>query len=122
MPGQERGSDAATDRLVRPYSLAGGRTSTTYSALDIATQVIQSRKFYDRAGLEPEHDAIIELCEQPRAVAEVASAMDMPLLPAKILLEDLIDCGALEAGSRVQDTSPANLELMEKILKHLRQL
>jgi hypothetical protein len=122
MAEQEGRSDEAAGRLVRPYALTGGRTSSTHAQLDLTTQVELARTDFDRADLEPEHEEILLLCRRPLAVAEIASRMNIPLFVAKVLLGDLIDRGALEAGTRAQDSAPPDLRLMEQILERLQAL
>ena len=122
MPEQEGRYNEATGRLVRPYALTGGRTSSTHAQLDLATQIVVARTDYDRTDLEPEHEEIVALCRRPLAVAEIASRMNIPLFVAKVLLGDLIDRGALEAGRRIQDSPPPDLRLMEQILDRLQAL
>ena len=122
MAEQEGRSDEATGRLVRPYALTGGRTSSTHSQLDLTTQVELARTDFDRADLEPEHEEILLLCRRPLAVPEISSRMNIPLFVAKVLLGDLIDRGALEAGTRAQDSAPPDLRLMEQILERLQAL
>jgi uncharacterized protein DUF742 len=118
---QEGRNAPSAARLVRPYALTGGRTSTTYAQLDIATQIVSARTDFDRTGLEPEHEEILALCRRPLAVAEIASNMNIPLFVAKVLLGDLIDRGAVDAGSCGQDKRP-DLRLMEQILERLQAL
>jgi hypothetical protein len=122
MVEQDGRHDEAAGRLVRPYALTGGRTSTTHAQLDLATQIIVARTDVDRSDLEPEHEEILTLCRRPLAVAEIASRMNIPLFVAKVLIGDLIDRGALEAGRRVQDSPPPDLRLMEQILDRLQAL
>lgn len=122
MVEQEGRYDEAAGRLVRPYALTGGRTSTTHAQLDLATQIVVARTDFDRTDLEPEHEEILALCRRPLAVAEISSRMNIPLFVAKVLLGDLIDRGALEAGRRVQDNPPPDLRLMEQILDRLQAL
>jgi hypothetical protein len=122
MADQEGRADSATGRLVRPYALTGGRTSTTHAQLDIATQIVVARTDIDRTDLEPEHEEIIALCRRPLAVAEIASTMDVPLFVAKVLIGDLIDRGALEAGWHELDNPQPDLRLMEQILDRLQAL
>lgn len=122
MVEQEGRYDEAAGRLVRPYALTGGRTSTTHAQLDLATQIAVTRTEFDRTDLEPEHEEIIALCRRPLAVAEIASRMNVPLFVAKVLIGDLIDRGALQAGTRAQDNPPPDLRLMEQILDRLQAL
>lgn len=113
---------ATAGRLVRPYAIAGGRTTTTHSQLDLSTQIRSTGYDYDRTDLEPEHDDVVALAMRPLAVAEIASHMNIPLFVAKVLVGDLIDRGALEAGGRILDNPPPDLRLLEQILDRLHAL
>jgi hypothetical protein len=119
---EQEGRSEAAGRLVRPYALTGGRTSTTYAQLDIATQIILARADFDRTDLEPEHEEILTLCRRPLAVAEIASTMNIPLFVTKVLLGDLIDRGAVDAGSRGRENPQPDLGLLEQILDRLQAL
>jgi Protein of unknown function (DUF742) len=122
MAEQEGRTGDTAGRLVRPYALTGGRTSSTHAQLDLTTQVAVARMDFDWTDLEPEHEEIVALCRRPLAVAEIASRMNIPLFVAKVLLGDLIDRGALEAGLRAQDNPSPDLRLMEQILERLQAL
>ncbi len=45
--------------------------------------------------LGPEHTQALELCRAPVSVAEIAAHLKLPAAVTKVLLSDLVDCGAL---------------------------
>lgn len=111
--------------LVRPYTHTHGRTrSSRYLALEalISTSVPASRL----AGSLPsaKHQAVAELCAQPRSVAEVAALLSFPLGVARVLLGDLADAGVVvvhHTAGADGDGSPG-VGLMERVLVGLRRL
>lgn len=117
-----RSGDGHGGRLVRPYALTGGRTTTNHTQLDLSTQILATGRDFDREELEPEHGDVVSLCLRPLAIAEIAAHMEIPLFVAKVLVGDLIDRGVLEAGMRILDNPPPDLRLMEQILDRLHAL
>lgn len=108
--------------VVRPYALVRGRTRPTGEALDVIT-MIHSRQFRvpDPAGLEPEHLAVLRQCEVPMSVADLASALDLPLGVIRILLGDLRDRGLI----RINLPRPerlADIRLLREVADGLRRL
>jgi hypothetical protein len=94
--------DDADENLVRPYTITGGRTAPERDDLALITLVtaIPEVSAEARRGLrrmQPEHRTIFALCTRPLAVAEVASALDLPVSVTKILIGDLIETGRLRA-------------------------
>jgi hypothetical protein len=123
MAGQdeEEWFDDAAGRLVRLYSLTGGRTRPR-AQLDLATQVITARPDVDRTALEPEYIQIVDLCRRWLSVAEVAAYLKVPLVVVKVQLGDLIDRGDLVAGAPAQDAAPSSRELLQTVLDGLYAL
>lgn len=95
--------DAGADEsLVRPYTITGGRTTSERDDLTLITLVtaiseVSSETGQGRRRLQPEHRAILALCKRPLAVAEVASALNLPVSVTKILIGDLIETSQLRA-------------------------
>lgn len=117
----EQWIDEAAGPLVRPYAMISGRTSPT-NRLDVATQVVGARSKYDPVGLGPEHIAILELCEQPFSVAELAVYVNVPLVVVKILLSDLIERGDVMIRPPMQALEPPARELLQAVLDGIRAL
>jgi Protein of unknown function (DUF742). len=71
--------DDGSTRLVRPYTVTGGRTQPRYQlaieALVTAT-VLEPR---DLSVLAPECQAILQFCRDWRSVAEVSAVLRLPL-------------------------------------------
>ncbi|WP_327589891.1 DUF742 domain-containing protein [Nonomuraea sp. NBC_00507] len=94
--------DDADGPLVRPYTITGGRTAPERDDLTLITLVTaiaelssETRRRLRR--MQPEHRTICALCKRPLAVAEVASALNLPVSVTKILIGDLIENGQLRA-------------------------
>ncbi|GAA2213786.1 DUF742 domain-containing protein [Nonomuraea monospora] len=90
--------DDADEPLVRPYTITSGRTATQRDDLTLITMVTAtaagappSRR--DLRKLQPEHHTLLDLCRRPLAVAELASALHLPVSVTKILIEDLVEAG-----------------------------
>ncbi|MEU9172214.1 DUF742 domain-containing protein [Streptomyces sp. NPDC048420] len=88
--------------MVRPYTITRGRTASESDDLTLITVVAtvtsgQADGGQPRPGLQPEHRAILELCRQPKAVAEIAGSVNLPVSVTKILIGDLITTGCLRA-------------------------
>ncbi|MBT2226093.1 DUF742 domain-containing protein [Nonomuraea sp. NEAU-A123] len=95
--------DAGADEsLVRPYTITGGRTISERDDLTLITLLtaipeVSSDTGHDRRRMQPEHRTILALCKRPLAVAEVASALNLPVSVTKILIGDLIEARQLRA-------------------------
>jgi hypothetical protein len=114
--------DNAAGRLVRPYTVSGGRTRPT-SHFDLMTMVVTTGAVA-RNELEL-HDAhVLELCEKPVTVAEIAARLGMPVTVVKVLLSDLVEHGAVVARAIEPPSSGdyvVDLETLEAVLDGLRK-
>ncbi|MFC8918583.1 DUF742 domain-containing protein [Streptomyces sp. NPDC047821] len=121
MPRRQDGPwlDDAAGRLIRPYTVSGGRTRPT-AALDLLSLVMATGAA-PQAHLGPEHATALRLCDGPTSVAEIAAHLRLPAVVTKVLLSDLVDCGALTARApRFHDT-PTDRSLLEAVLDGLRR-
>jgi hypothetical protein len=107
VPEDETWLDGDAGRLVRPYAVSNGRT-TASRQLDLLSMVVATG-ITTGAGLEPDHLQILGLCLRPASVAEIAARVRLPAAVTKVLLSDLVDCGAVRtAGPRpVADVATA---------------
>jgi hypothetical protein len=88
--GGEMWLDREAGPVVRHYTLTAGRTrppGEELGLIDVVTAVSEPRA--DTRELEPEHRRLIDLCQTPAAVADLASQIDLPLGVVRILLGDL---------------------------------
>ncbi|MQA06970.1 MAG: DUF742 domain-containing protein [Pseudonocardiaceae bacterium] len=109
--------------IVRPYAWTGGRTKANY-ALELETLVSSTeRAFADIGQLQVEHRSMVDICRQPRSVAEVAALLGVPLGVVRVLISDVADMGLVNVHQNVSDDgAEARLTLMERVLSGLRRL
>jgi hypothetical protein len=119
VPGEETWLDGDAGRLVRPYTVSNGRTSPTKS-LDLLSMVMTTGDV-PQAHLEPDHAQILGLCQQPASVAEIAARLRLPAVVTKVLLSDLLDCGAVRARFPMPTADPADRLVLERVLDALQR-
>ncbi|MGX2993499.1 DUF742 domain-containing protein [Streptomyces sp. JNUCC 64] len=111
--------DEAAGRLVRPYTVSNGRTRPTTS-FDLMSQVM-STGATPLGRLGPEHAQVLALCDAPVSVAELAAQLRLPAAVTKVLLSDLVDCGALTTKPPAFFHNPTDRSLLEAVLDGLRR-
>ncbi|WP_345439725.1 DUF742 domain-containing protein [Actinoallomurus vinaceus] len=111
--------DDAAGPLIRPYTVNGGRTRPTVD-LDLLSLVIST----GRATPEPDPERIkaLGLCHTPVSVAEVAARMRLPVAVTKVLLADLVDCGAITTRAPSLPSAVPDRALLEKLLDGLQRI
>ena len=117
----EEESSAAT-RLVRPYTVTGGRTQPRYKlpleAL-VTSTVYEPR---DLSVLAPECQAILQFCVDWRSVAEISAVLRIPLGVARILVADMSADGLVRIHQRDDSEGRPDLNLLERVLSGLRKI
>ncbi|MEV6652901.1 DUF742 domain-containing protein [Streptomyces sp. NPDC051219] len=112
--------DEACGRLIRPYTVSDGRTRPT-TALDLLS-LVMSTGTVPQTHLGPDHAQALRLCSGPTSVAEIAARLRLPAVVTKVLLSDLVDCGAVTAKApRFHDDSTDDRSLLEAVLDGLRR-
>lgn len=107
--------------IVRPYAHTGGRTRSSH---DLALEALISVGEWVEAGsVTPQRRMIMDLCSQPRSVAEVAALLGVPLGVARVLLGDLATDGAVVVhATGSTDGDVPDLDFMQRVLTGLRRL
>ncbi|MFQ5558363.1 MAG: DUF742 domain-containing protein [Acidimicrobiales bacterium] len=82
------------ESFVRPYLLTGGRTRPPEGAV-VPVEAMVLSVGRDGTDLAPELRSIVDRCETPKALAEVAALESIPLGVARVLVGDLIADGRL---------------------------
>ncbi|MEU9102656.1 DUF742 domain-containing protein [Streptomyces sp. NPDC048361] len=111
--------DDAAGRLIRPYTVSNGRTRPT-AALDLLSQVMATGAL-PQTHLGPEHSQALGLCKGPTSVAEISAHLRLPAVVTKVLLSDLVDCGAVTARAPRSTHTPTDRSLLEAVLDGLRR-
>lgn len=109
----------AEPTLVRPFLLTAGRTRPTHDGLRIHTVLTASASALE-APLRFELRRIVELCQKPTSVAEVASGLSVPVGVARVLVADLVNGGYLTCHD--QDEEAIGLDVIERIRDRVRAL
>ncbi len=119
---QRPGEDEAVGRLVRPYTVTGGRTQPRcqlqVEALVTAT-VYEPR---DLSVLAPECQAILQFCRDWRSVAEISAVLRLPLGVARILIADMGADGLVRIHQREDAEGRPDRNLLERVLSGLRKI
>ena len=92
-------------RLVRPYFLTQGRTEPQ-ATIPVESIVRTVRRSRAADSLSQEQRAIVELCVDPIAVAEVSARLQLPLGVTRVLISDMAGSGLVELSkptSRLDD-------------------
>ncbi|GAA4974599.1 DUF742 domain-containing protein [Actinoplanes utahensis] len=106
------------DMVVRPFMLTGGRTTPLHDGLRIETQLYAVPAALS-APLRFESRRIVELCQRPMSVADLAATLRAPLGVVRVIVADLITQDLLRAGE-----APGELTtmLIERIRDRVRAL
>jgi hypothetical protein len=103
--------------LIRPFMVTGGRTRPLHDGLKLETMVFAQPAALS-APLQFEQRRAIELAQEPITVAELASALDLPIGVARVLIADLY------TGNYLSLREPTQLETqtIERIRDLVRAL
>jgi Protein of unknown function (DUF742) len=121
-PGPERWLDRDAGPVVRPYTLTRGRTQPADVGLGLLDMVVAvPQRVVLPRGLGPEQRRLLELCDRPAALADLASDVDLPLGVVRVLLADLYQQG-LVSVVRAARREIADASVLKKVLDGLRAL
>lgn len=104
------------ESFVRPYMITGGRTVGAAGDIPIETLVVARQP---NTGLDPDRAAVIDLCDQPLSVAEIAVYIRQPIGVARVLVADLTATGHVEQH---ETAATQGAELVRRLLDGIRSL
>jgi hypothetical protein len=116
-PGSDAGDPSVDGVLVRPFLLTGGRTRPLHDGLRVET-LVSALPAALSAPLRFELRRIVELCQVPLSVAEVAVQLGVPLGVARVLVADL----ATEGFVSCAEPAELPIEMIERIRDRVRAL
>lgn len=112
--------DEDASSWVRPYVWTGGRTETS---LDFAVEtLVSAREQVAGAAIRDEHRRVLELCQQPRSITEIAALLSVPLGVAKTLLGAMVEEDLVVVHRTSGSAAGPDLALMERVLRGLKRL
>lgn len=115
-------------RLIRPYTMTGGRTGADqpYIALEALVSATPSG-FRNKHQFRWEAARIIDLSSSETAIVEIAARLDVPIGVVRVVVADLAHRGAVQISEPPGD-APASLEgytyttLLQKVLDGIKSL
>lgn len=113
---------ADDDMVVRPYLLTRGRVRPKHDLrLECMVSAVVGQEPAP-ADTEPDVLVIVRLCSSaPRSVAELAARLGIPIMVARLLIEDGMDADLLKAHRTPMGDRPST-DLLLRILDGLRKL
>ncbi|KJY46758.1 MULTISPECIES: DUF742 domain-containing protein [Streptomyces] len=110
--------DGTPERL---YVITGGRSGGLVPThVDLVTLIIA--KSGPRPGMQPEHAAIMRLCQSPLSVAEISAYLGLPVSVVTVLLGDLLAAKHVLSRPPVAPAKLPDLALIEAVIDGLRKL
>ncbi|HEY7105513.1 MAG TPA: DUF742 domain-containing protein [Acidimicrobiia bacterium] len=110
--------------VVRPYVLTRGRTSSSLGAFELHAPVlalIGSEQLGKHA--TPEDRKIVELCQTPTSVAELAARLGAPVGVVRVLVGDLADAQMVQVRQSTEERAEhRDVRLLERLLEGIRAL
>jgi len=111
---------ASGSRLIRPYAMTGGRT-TSNAEISLESQIQTSTRLNgDGTKYRWEAAKILKLAERPMALVEIAARAEIPIGVARVVISDLVEAGAVNVQRNAPVTSYTSL--LEKVLDGIRDL
>ena len=106
--------------LTRPYVLPGGRTR---SETDLPLEaIVVTERVTLPVGAAPELRAIVELCEEPHSIVEIAAILRLHLGVVRVLVGDLTAEGVLSVGATASSQLDERIRVLERLLEGVRGL
>jgi hypothetical protein len=108
--------------VVRPYALTGGRTRPSGERFDLLDMVRAVRgAFQELPRLAPEQAELLQRCQMPTPIAELAADLDLPVGVIRILVADLRERD-LVTIHRAQPAAFSDLKILQEVVDGLRRL
>jgi hypothetical protein len=110
--------DESPERL---YVITGGRSGVADSSeLDLVTLIVS--KGGPKAGMQPEHAAIVRMCGSPLSVAEISAYLSLPVSVVTVLIGDLLADDQVLARPPVARAQLPDPALIEAVIHGLQKL
>jgi hypothetical protein len=108
--------------VVRPYALIGGLARPSGERLDLIDMVrAVGRGALEPPDLSPEQAELLQRCQMPTPIAELAADLDLPVGVIRILVGDL-RVRSLVTIHRAQPAAFSDLKILQEVVDGLRRL
>jgi hypothetical protein len=107
--------------VVRPYALTGGLTRPSGQRLDLLDMACAVRNLGQNLMLSPEQTEVLQRCQMPIPLVELAAELDLPTGVIRILVSDLRERG-LVTILRSKPAGLSDLKILQEVVNGLRRL
>jgi hypothetical protein len=119
----ERWTEWDSGPVARPYTVTGGRTRPRVELrFDLIDVVGWTGKQVDPATISHEGRRILELCQRPITVADLASELGLPLGVVRVLLGDLVHDNLVDVRVHAPKGRVTDQNLLARVLAGIRAL
>lgn len=119
----DRWFDQEAGPVVRPYAVTRGRTRPGNEEFDLISVIVATgRQPAETFRPGPEQQYMIDLCQRPVTVADVASDLDLPLGVVRVLLSDLSDQGLVKVLNAPSPGRMTDTDVLRNVLHGLKAL
>jgi hypothetical protein len=123
MSEDDRWTEWDAGPVARPYAVTGGRTRPRVELrFDLIDVVAWSGTHVDLSTVSYEGRLIIEMCQVPTTVADLASALALPLVVVRVLLGDLVHDGLVDVRVATPRGRVSDQHLLARVLAGIRAL
>ena len=123
VPPDDPGEDSATEAepIVRPFIVTGGRTRPTDERLRVETLVTALPSALS-APLSFERRHIVEICQRPLSIAEIANSLAAPIGVVRVIIADLVAERYVTVDQPLSLRDSTSVQLLERIRDGVRSL
>jgi Protein of unknown function (DUF742) len=122
LPSDSAWLDQEAGPVVRPYALTGGLTRPSGQRFDLLDMVGVVRRAPEQIPpLAPEQAEVLERCQIPAPLVDLAADLDLPVGVIRILVSDLRERG-LVTIHRAQPARAGDLKILQEVVDGLRRL
>jgi hypothetical protein len=123
MSEDDRWTEWDAGPVARPYAVTGGRTRPRAEfRFDLIDVVAWTGQQVDPMSISHEGRRILEMCRIPITVADLASALALPLVVVRILLGDLVHDGLVDVRVATPKGRVTDQRLLARVLAGIRAL
>jgi hypothetical protein len=123
MSEDDRWTEWDAGPVARPYAVTGGRTRPRVELrFDLIDMVAWTGAQADVSSVSYEGRRIIEMCQAPVTVADLASALGLPRVVVRVLLGDLVHDGLVDVRVAAPKGRVTDQHLLARVLAGIRAL
>jgi hypothetical protein len=121
-PSEGEWVDQDAGPVVRPYALTGGLTRPSGQRFDLLDMVgVIRHAAPDMPHLPPEQAEVLERCQIPAPLVDLAADMNLPVGVIRILVSDLRERG-LVTIHRARSAAVGDLKILQEVVDGLRRI